>query len=407
LKEGGLFALSPDPSPQIAIAPLFETIADLQASEAIMRTWLTLPEVARARASTNPVQEVMIGYSDSNKDGGYLTANWEVRGAIGRLVALGKELGVTMRFFHGRGGSIGRGGGSSRDAIAALPAGSIESGLSVTEQGEVISSKYGHPDSARVSLETLVGASLEAALRPADQAQEEVLQRIMPRLSDLAFKAYRSLVYDTPDFARYFHQSTPLKEIVDLKIGSRPAARTASGRIEDLRAIPWVFSWSQARVNLPGWYGFGSAISSYQAELGANAAAELQLLYKSSPYFANLVSNVEMVMAKANLDIARRYSELVDDQKMAKAIFARIEGEWHKTLEALKLVTGRVELVGNNPALARSISLRMPYLDPLNLLQIKLIQQLRAGPEEAQAETVKKGIQLTINGISAGLRNTG
>lgn len=407
LKEGGLFVQSPDPSPQIAIAPLFETIADLQASEAIMRTWLTLPEVARARSATNPVQEVMIGYSDSNKDGGYLTANWEVRGAIGRLVALGKELGVTMRFFHGRGGSIGRGGGSSRDAIAALPAGSMESGLSVTEQGEVISSKYGHPDSARVSLETLVGASLEAALHPVDHAQEEALGRIMPHLSDLAFKAYRSLVYDTPDFARYFHQSTPLKEIVDLKIGSRPAARTASGRIEDLRAIPWVFSWSQARVNLPGWYGFGSAIAGFQEAKGSSAVGELQALYRSSPYFANLVSNIEMVLAKANLEIARRYSELVDDQEMAKAIFARIELEWQKTLDALQLVTGRAELVGNNPALAHSISLRMPYLDPLNLLQVKLIQQLRAGPEGAQAETVKKGIQLTINGISAGLRNTG
>jgi phosphoenolpyruvate carboxylase len=229
----------------------------------------------------------------------------------------------------------------------------------------------------------------------------------MPCLSDLAFKAYRSLVYETPDFARYFHQSTPLKEIVDLKIGSRPAARTASGRIEDLRAIPWVFSWSQARVNLPGWYGFGSAVSGYQEALGAHAGAELKTLYQSSPYFANLVSNIEMVMAKANLDIARRYSELVDDQAMAKAIFARIEAEWHKTLEALHLVTGRSDLVGNNPALAHSISLRMPYLDPLNLLQVKLIKQLRAGQNEAQTETVKKGIQLTINGISAGLRNTG
>lgn len=408
LKEGGLF--TPDaaaPGPQIAIAPLFETIADLQASEDIMRTWLNLPEVSAGRAAGHRVQEVMIGYSDSNKDGGYLTANWEVRGAIGRLVRLGQELGVTMRFFHGRGGSIGRGGGSSRDAIAALPAGAMESGLSVTEQGEVIASKYGHPDSARVSLETLVGASLEAALLPADAVQEEALARIMPRLSELAFKAYRGLVYDTPDFARYFHQSTPLKEIVDLKIGSRPAARTASGRIEDLRAIPWVFSWSQARVNLPGWYGFGSAIAGFETDMGATGMADLSALYRSSPYFANLVSNIEMVMAKANLDIARRYSELVDDQTMAQAIFGRIEAEWHLTLKALEQVTGRSELVGNNPALAHSISLRMPYLDPLNLLQVKLIRQLRAGQDGDQAETLKRGIQLTINGISAGLRNTG
>jgi phosphoenolpyruvate carboxylase len=407
LKEGGLFALAPDPAPMIAIAPLFETIADLQASEHIMRHWLMLPEIQAARRSTEFVQEVMIGYSDSNKDGGYLTANWEVRRAIERLVGLGEELGVTMRFFHGRGGSIGRGGGSSRDAIRALPTGSMASGLSVTEQGEVIFSKYGHPDSARTSLETLVGASLEAALLPADPSQEALLGEIMPRLSDLAFKAYRHLVYETDGFARYFHQSTPLKEIVDLKIGSRPAARTASGRIEDLRAIPWVFSWSQARVNLPGWYGFGSAITGFIEQEGEAGKEHLRELYQISPYFATLVSNVEMVMAKANLEIARLYSGLVDDQVMARSIFAQIETEWGLTRHALSLVTEGQDLIKTNPSLARSISLRMPYLDPLNLLQVRLIRELRAKPTDTSAATIIKGVQLTINGISAGLRNTG
>ncbi|GIU66668.1 phosphoenolpyruvate carboxylase [Candidatus Phycosocius spiralis] len=407
LKEGGLFTLRPNKAPMIAIAPLFETIADLQASEAIMRHWLMLPEIQVVRANADFVQEIMIGYSDSNKDGGYLTANWEVRRAIERLVALGHELGVTMRFFHGRGGSIGRGGGSSRDAIRALPSGSMVAGLSVTEQGEVIFSKYGHPESARASLETLVGASLEAALMPADPAQDELLATTMPQLSDHAFKAYRQLIYETEGFAQYFLQSTPLKEIVELKIGSRPAARSASGRIEDLRAIPWVFSWSQARVNLPGWYGFGSAIHSYCAVAGKKGQEDLRKLYHISPYFATLVSNVEMVMAKADLEIARLYSELVEDQVMARAIFAKIEVEWGLTRTAISQVTGRYDLISNNPSLAQSISLRMPYLDPLNLLQVRLIRKLRAKPSDASAATIIKGIQLTINGISAGLRNTG
>jgi phosphoenolpyruvate carboxylase len=406
MKEGGLCQMSPTPRPAIPIAPLFETIDDLTASASIMALYLDLPEVIAARAEPGYVQEIMIGYSDSNKDGGYLTANWEVRRAITRLVTLGRQKNVKMRFFHGRGGSVGRGGGSSRDAIVALPAGAATFGLSVTEQGEVISSKYGHPLSARAALEAMVGATLEAVLSPHANAGEALLDKIMPQLSASALAAYRGLVYETEGFATYFRQSTPLREIAELKIGSRPAARTTSGKIEDLRAIPWVFSWSQARVMLPGWYGFGSAIEAYLKTHGAEAISDLQQLHAQSPFFATLVSNIEMVLAKANIKIAKLYSGLVEDQVLATQIFGQITREWEATLSALRAITGREDLAGDNPALARSINLRLPYIDPLNLLQIKLIGQHRAGAGDESGDVIE-GIQLAINGISAGLRNTG
>lgn len=406
MKESGLCDMGPIARPIIPIVPLFETIDDLTASAAIMADYLDLPEILNARSDPAYVQEIMIGYSDSNKDGGYLTANWEVRGAITRLVALGQQKDVAMRFFHGRGGSIGRGGGSSREAILALPADAAKRGLSVTEQGEVISSKYGHPEGARAALETLVGATLEGAMAPQDLEAETLLNQIMPQLSAHALAAYRGLVYETEGFATYFRQSTPLKEIAELKIGSRPAARTSSGKIEDLRAIPWVFSWSQARVMLPGWYGFGSAVSAFVVDHGDEGRQQLQLLYRKSAFFATLVANAEMVLAKANMDIAELYSGLVEDQGFAATIFAQIKQEWEKTLSALRQITGRDVLIGDNPALARSINLRLPYIDPLNLLQIKLIAHYRAGALD-DSDQVIQGIQLAINGISAGLRNTG
>jgi phosphoenolpyruvate carboxylase len=406
MKEGGLYHMGETPRPALPVAPLFETIGDLTASHAIMSHYLDLPEIMAARAQPDYVQEIMIGYSDSNKDGGYLTANWEVRRAITRMVALGVEKNVAMRFFHGRGGSIGRGGGSSRDAIVALPAGAATFGLSVTEQGEVISSKYGHRLSARAALETMVGATLQSVLLSQGDAGELLLDQIMPELSAHALAAYRGLVYETDGFATYFRQSTPLKEIAELKIGSRPAARTTSGKIEDLRAIPWVFSWSQARVMLPGWYGFGSAIAAFVESHGDEGQRQLRELYRQSPFFATLVSNIEMVLAKANLKIAKLYSQLVEDQDLATQIFAQIEREWHATLTALQMITQRRELMEDNPALARSINLRLPYIDPLNLLQIKLIAQHRAGAGDDSGSVIE-GIQLAINGISAGLRNTG
>ncbi len=411
MKEAGLW--EPVTGPAVPLAPLFETIADLRNAPAILDSWLSLPVVAATRAgapAARPVQHVMVGYSDSNKDGGYLTSSWEVRKAISALEAVARRHGVALHVFHGRGGSIGRGGGSAREAVLALPPGAVAGGLSVTEQGEVIVSKYGSPAAARASLETLLAACLEAGARQADtDGIEDELTAVMEELSADAYLAYRELVYATPGFAEYFRLATPLSEIARLKIGSRPAARTTSGRIEDLRAIPWVFSWAQSRVMLPGWYGVGSAVAAFLARHGDAGAARLRRLAMESRFMAAVVSNLEMVLAKADPVIAHRYSELVPDVELRSRVFGAIESEWTRTLEALATLTGHATPLGGQPELARSIALRLPYVDPLNHLQIELIGRLRAataGGGEAP-EGLAEGIHLTINGISAGLRNTG
>jgi len=302
-----------------------------------------------------------------------------------------------MRFFHGRGGAVGRGGGSSSDAIRALPADASAIGIRITEQGEVVASKYGDPEIGRSSLETIVVAALLSQLNhEKDAADGEAAERLA-RLSETACRAYRGLVYETKGFDRYFRESTPLPEISDLKIGSRPASRTKSGRIEDLRAIPWVFSWSQARVMLPGWFGFGSAVR----EVGANS---LRPLWQSSPFFRTTVSNMEMVLAKSSMPIARRYSELVEDKALAKKVFARIEDEWHATVEAVLAVTGQSVLLERQPRLMNSIRLRLPYIDALNHLQVDLLRRRRAGDD---SEETSRAIHMSINGVSAGLRNSG
>jgi phosphoenolpyruvate carboxylase len=430
MKEGGLFtpgsaAADPQapgqPAPghphlSVSVAPLFETIEDLAGSQAIMETFLSYP-LLQALCAQGHVQEVMIGYSDSNKDGGYLTSIWETHEGIAALTRLGSRLGVRMRFFHGRGGSVGRGGGSSYGAILALPPGSLSTGVSLTEQGEVIASKYGQPGTARHSLETLVAATLDGAMQDPDGAGQGALNSVMPELSAMAFKAYRKLVYETDGFSTYFSQATPLKELAALKIGSRPASRTGSGKIEDLRAIPWVFSWSQSRVMLPGWYGVGTAFEQWLAGKGDEGLSILRGLYTSSRFFRTLIGNMEMVMAKADLGIARRYSFLVEDDALRARVFGQIEGEWHRTVHAIFQITGQDRLLADNPALARSISLRLPYIDPLNVLQIDMLRRFRASAtgqasrdQEAQAKealALANGIHLCVNGISAGLRNTG
>ncbi|HWC62178.1 MAG TPA: phosphoenolpyruvate carboxylase, partial [Rhizomicrobium sp.] len=304
MKEAGLFL--PGGKARLRIVPLFETIEDLRRSTEVMGTYFDQPLVQAMIAAQGNLQEVMIGYSDSNKDGGYVTSNWEIRAGIARLVKLGRERGIRMRFFHGRGGAVGRGGGSSFDAIRALPAGASHDGIRITEQGEVVSSKYGDPEIGRASLETIVAASLLAELSPESDAADGPDGALLAEFSEAAYRAYRGLVYETAHFEDYFRQSTPLLEIADLKIGSRPASRTKSGRIEDLRAIPWVFSWSQARVMLPGWFGFGSAT-------GAVGVENLKPIYKASPSFRTTLANMEMVLAKSSMAIARRYSELVED----------------------------------------------------------------------------------------------
>ncbi len=397
MKETGLFVPGEKPKAALRIIPLFETIRDLRCSDDIMREWLEMPFVRALLEGQGSIQEVMIGYSDSNKDGGYLTSNWEIRTSITRLTYLAAARGIKMRFFHGRGGAVGRGGGSSFDAIRALPCNASASGIRITEQGEVVASKYGDPEVGRRSLETIIVATLLAELtHETDEADGETAI-LLSMMSENAFKSYRALVYDTPGFADYFRQSTPLPEISDLKIGSRPASRTSSAQIEDLRAIPWVFSWSQARVMLPGWYGFGSAVRETGME-------HLRPLYKTSPFFRTTVSNMEMVLAKSSLAIARRYSELVEDRDMARAVFARIEDEWHATVEAILALTEQKALLERSPKLRNSIKLRLPYIDALNHLQVDLLRRRRAGDD---SEGTSQAIHMSINGVSAGLRNSG
>ncbi|HZC15351.1 MAG TPA: phosphoenolpyruvate carboxylase [Caulobacteraceae bacterium] len=403
LKEAGLFTPGENPASALRIVPLFETIEDLHASDATMATWLDLP-IARAilKAQDN-LQEVMIGYSDSNKDGGYVTSNWETRSAIGRLVALGHARGVDLRFFHGRGGAVGRGGGSTFEAIQAFPKGAVARGIRITEQGEVVASKYGHPLGGLISLETIAAATLLAGLDQAPDAADDEFAEALTAMSAAARIAYRDLVYETAGFEDYFRQSTPVSEIADLKIGSRPASRTASSRIADLRAIPWVFSWSQSRVMLPGWYGFGAAVG--DDALARHGGVEgLKRLHAASPFFRATVANMEMVLAKSNLGIAHRYAGLVQDRDLARAVFARLETEWTRCRGAVLAITGQSELLQHDERLAQSIRLRLPYIDPLNVLQVELLRRHRAGEAD---DDVRRGIHMSINGVSAGLRNSG
>lgn len=366
-----------------------------------MAAYFDLPFARSILAGQKNLQEVMIGYSDSNKDGGYVTSNWEIRSSIMRLVALGKDRGIRLRFFHGRGGAVGRGGGSSFEATRALPPGAVGGGMRVTEQGEVVSSKYWHPDVGRLNLETIVAAALLADFDPEQDAADNAGAEIFARFSERAYGAYRALVYETPGFESYFRQSTPLPEISDLKIGSRPPSRTKSTKIQDLRAIPWVFSWSQARAMLPGWYGFGAAFAKLR-EAGEGDA--LKALYLNSRFFRTIVSNLEMVLAKSDLEIARLYAGLVEDKALANSIFARIEAEWNATRDAVLALTGQSTLLELNPDLAESIRLRLPYIDALNLLQLDLLRRRRAGKDD---EETLRGIHMSINGVSAGLRNSG
>ncbi len=389
----------------VNIVPLFETIDDLERCGAIMREAFALPQYRRWLAGRDEWQEVMLGYSDSNKDGGYLTANWALYRAEMRLVEAFGAHRVKLRLFHGRGGTVGRGGGPSYEAILAQPSGSVSGGLRITEQGEIIASKYSDPDLGRRNLEALVAATMEASLIDAEQigARAPVYHATLDELSALAFTAYRGLVYETPDFAAYFRGATPIAEIAELNIGSRPASRTASTRIEDLRAIPWVFSWGQCRLMLPGWYGVGTAIEQWLAER-PDRLALLTEMHARWPFFRSMLSNMAMVLAKTDLAVASRYAELVADAGVREPVFARIVAEHARTVTAHAAITGRAQLLDDNPTLARSIRNRFPYLDPLNHLQVELLRRYRAGRTD---ERTKRAIHLTINGLAAGLRNSG
>jgi phosphoenolpyruvate carboxylase len=409
LKESGLLRPGARPQLDVNIIPLFETIEDLQKSAATMDGLFKIPayrELLAGRAGTKmPEQEVMLGYSDSNKDGGFLTSGWELYKAEIELTQVCQEHGVRLRLFHGRGGSVGRGGGPSYHAILAQPAGAVSGQIRLTEQGEVISTKYGNPDTGRRNLEVLLAATLEASLTDHENRVEpaEQFHSVMDQLSSLAFNAYRGLVYETPGFTTYFRQSTVVSEIATLNIGSRPASRKPSERIEDLRAIPWVFSWAQCRLMLPGWYGFGSAVDGY-LKANPEGLATLHRMVHAWPFFKSLLSNMDMVLAKTDLAIASRYAELVSDPALRDSIFSRIKAEWALTRQHLLAILEQDDFLADNPMLKRSLQLRSPYMDPLNHLQVELLKRHRAGETD---ERVARGIHLSINGVASGLRNSG
>ncbi|MBL8437499.1 MAG: phosphoenolpyruvate carboxylase [Zoogloeaceae bacterium] len=388
------------------IIPLFETIGDLQAAPATMDRLFSLPPYARLLASRRHTQEVMLGYSDSNKDGGFLTSGWELYKAEIDLVKVFRTHGVKLRLFHGRGGSVGRGGGPSYQAILAQPGGAVQGQIRLTEQGEVIAAKYANPEVGRRNLEVLVAATLEATLLSGDApAPRTEFIAAMQSLSDHAFRAYRGLVYDTPGFEQYFWESTVIAEIAALNIGSRPASRKKSTAIEDLRAIPWVFSWAQCRLMLPGWFGFGSAVGAFLDEQGeSEGLALLQAMYREWPFFATQISNMDMVLAKSDMAIASRYAGLVRDAELRQTIFGAIRTEHLATVAALLRITSQTELLDGNPLLKRSIRNRFPYLDPLNHVQVEMLHRYREG---AQDDRIRRGIHISINGIAAGLRNSG
>jgi len=403
LKEAGL--VDPSGRSAINIVPLFETIEDLQASSRIMDRLLSMHDYRKLVDSRGSVQEVMLGYSDSNKDGGFVTSGWELYKAEIGLVEVFERHHVRLRLFHGRGGSVGRGGGPSYDAIIAQPGGAVNGQIRITEQGEIISSKYSNSEVGINNLEVLAAATLEASLlQPKQSAPNQEYLKAMEQLSALAFKAYRGLVYETEGFADYFWASTVITEIATLNIGSRPASRKKTREIEDLRAIPWVFSWAQCRLMLPGWYGFGSAVESWIKEHPDKGMPFLKELYRGWPFFRTLLSNMDMVLAKSSIAIASRYAELVPDVALRESIFGRIRREWQTSIDMLLNIMGQERLLQGNPLLERSIRNRFPYLDPLNHVQVELLKEHRAQNPDEQ---VLRGIQITINGISAGLRNSG
>jgi phosphoenolpyruvate carboxylase len=381
------------------VIPLFETIDDLQRCGRIMDEALAQPLYRAWVRSRGDEQEVMLGYSDSNKDGGYLSSSWTLYKATLEMMRVCRAHGVRLRLFHGRGGTVGRGGGPSHEAVLSQPAGSVDGALRLTEQGEVIASKYADPENGRRNLEILVAATLEASFASREAGGHGRYFQIMEELSALALAEYRGLV-KMPGFMDYFRSATPFAEIASLNIGSRPVSRKGSRRLEDLRAIPWVFSWSQCRVMLPGWYGFGGAVSRWlQDQRGT--PAELAEMHRTWPFFRAMLSNMDMVLAKTDLGIGGRYAELASG---GAAFFSRIEGEWDRTRRQLFAITGAGEFLADNPTLARSIRNRFAYLDALNHLQVALLRRHRAGERD---EASVRAIHLTINGIAAALRNSG
>ena len=410
LKEVGLLSVIDgvsglDIHAPVGIVPLFETIDDLQRGSSILEQALDLPVYRAIVSARGDAQEVMLGYSDSNKDGGYLAANWALYRAELDLVESARKTGMRLRLFHGRGGTVGRGGGPSYDAIRAQPPGAVNGSLRITEQGEVIAAKYAEPQIAHRNLETLLAATLEATLLDVEGLGDaagpayEVLDDVAAR----AQRAYSELVHETPGFVEYFKASTPVSEIGALNIGSRPTSRKPTTSISDLRAIPWVLAWSQSRVMLPGWYGTGTAFEGWINE-GDGRLEVLQDLYRKWPFFSTVLSNMAQVLSKSDMGLAARYSELVEDESLRRRVFDKIATEHDRTIRMHRLITRQDDLLADNPSLARSVFNRFPYLEPLNHLQVELLRRYRSGDDD---ELVQRGILLTMSGLATALRNSG
>jgi phosphoenolpyruvate carboxylase len=410
LKEAGLLDVSSGQAyAPVGIVPLFETIDDLQRGSAILESVLDLPLYRAMVHARGESQEVMLGYSDSNKDGGYLAANWALYRAELDLVESARKTGIRLRLFHGRGGTVGRGGGPSYDAILAQPPGAVNGSLRLTEQGEVIAAKYAEPRIAHRNLETLLAATLESTLLDTEGLGDaaEPAYQVLDDLAARAQRAYAELVHETPGFVEYFKASTPVSEIGSLNIGSRPTSRKPTTSIADLRAIPWVLAWSQSRVMLPGWYGTGTAFEEWIAEGPESPEARLEVLqdlYVKWPFFATVLSNMAQVLAKSDMGLAARYSELVEDEELRHRVFDKIVAEHARTIRMHELITGQDDLLADNPALARSVFNRFPYLEPLNHLQVELLRRYRSGDDD---ELVQRGILLAMSGLASALRNSG
>jgi len=392
-------------------APLFETIDDLHAAPEIMDTLFKLPIYRQSVAAMGDLQEIMLGYSDSNKDGGMVTANWELRVALNDLTRMGKSHNVRLKFFHGRGGALGRGGMPLNRSILAQPPHTIGGGIKITEQGEVLSSRYSMKGIAYRSLEQATGALITAAYLSRDSEQERSNEKqweeIMRGISVDAQTKYQDLIFRDPDFMTFFKESTPLPEVGELNIGSRPSKRKGSDRFEDLRAIPWVFAWTQSRYLLPAWYAAGTAFSKFVNDDPARLET-LRTMYREYSFFKSLIDNLQMALGKADLMIARQYAGMIEDGTIKNRIFMQIEEEYAKTQAMILSITGQDDILDNVPVIQESIRLRNPYVDPLSYLQVQLLTELRSlrAQNEDDAELLRE-VLLTINGIAAGLRNTG
>ncbi|HEV9167227.1 TPA: phosphoenolpyruvate carboxylase [Streptococcus pneumoniae] len=401
LKEVGLVDTE---RARVQIVPLFETIEDLDHSEETMRKYLSLSLAKKWIDSRNNYQEIMLGYSDSNKDGGYLSSCWTLYKAQQQLTAIGDEFGVKVTFFHGRGGTVGRGGGPTYEAITSQPLKSIKDRIRLTEQGEVIGNKYGNKDAAYYNLEMLVSAAINRMItqKKSDTNTPNRYETIMDQVVDRSYDIYRDLVFGNEHFYDYFFESSPIKAISSFNIGSRPAARKTITEIGGLRAIPWVFSWSQSRVMFPGWYGVGSSFKEFINKNPENIAI-LRDMYQNWPFFQSLLSNVDMVLSKSNMNIAFEYAKLCEYEQV-KAIYETILNEWQVTKNVILAIEGHDELLADNPYLKASLDYRMPYFNILNYIQLELIKRQRRGELSSDQERL---IHITINGIATGLRNSG